>query len=757
MNKIIIHLFLLYSIISCGYAQQPNVAGYWKSAQFHEHTGNIPAAVYYYNEILKHQPEQSISFYYHYANLCKTINQYHTAILYFEKVCSSESISCMPQVWIDLAMSQKNIADYNHAIHSLEQYLQYHTSDKALNERCKKELNFLQHIHEHINDSAWINVEKASTKINGEYSEYNAIQDDEYGIYFSSIRPQSTSNYNNLLDDYFISKIYLAPYSSRGLGESYSLSKHINNEKYHTGDFCFDTDKKRLFFCRKRISESKNYPWSIWMSTLNDNGEWSKPEKLNSIVNAGNSSNCSPHLVETPDFDILYFVSDRQGGFGGNDIWYTTFTDKGFSPAVNIGPTINTGGDEGSPYYNNKQHRLYFHSDYHVGYGGSDIFYAEGEFSSWTTPVNMGYPINSPANESHIKFNNDDSSGYFATNRKGSLLQSEENCCKDIYCFDIKPDTLIQHYDTIWAITLRQLKDTIQQLLPISLYFHNDEPDPKTTATTTSLDYLTTLTQYKNKLELYRYEYSKGLKDKEKSQAIDDINHFFTNKVDYGMMLLDQIKQWLLVDLQCGNNVYLTVKGFASPLFSDTYNTNLSLRRIVSFKNYIALQPEFAPYLDTNTHSNHLYFIDEPKGKSMAQKYVSNNPNDKRNSIYSIAAAMERRIQIEKYESSPSSYSQEASILLPAANNIVVKKIKNVDIYHYYFELKNIGEKTLNIDDTECDIDGIKIEMSQSEIPAQEHTFMHIICPSRTLNEHPNGKISIHSNNKTIHINVLYF
>ena len=87
MNKIIIHLFLLYSIISCGYAQQPNVAGYWKSAQFHEHTGNIPAAVYYYNEILKHQPEQSISFYYHYANLCKTINQYHTAILYFEKVC----------------------------------------------------------------------------------------------------------------------------------------------------------------------------------------------------------------------------------------------------------------------------------------------------------------------------------------------------------------------------------------------------------------------------------------------------------------------------------------------------------------------------------------------------------------------------------------------------------------------------------------------------------------------------------------------
>ena len=552
----------------------------------------------------------------------------------------------MPQTWIELALAQKNIADYNNALHSFKQYLQYHTGDKALNERCEKEVNFLEHIHLYISDSAWINIEKASPKINGEYSEYNAIQDDDYGIYFSSIRPQSTSNYNNLLDDYFISKIYLAPYSSHGLGEAYPLTKHINNEKYHTGDFCFDNDKKRLFFSRKKISEKHNYPWSIWVSTLNDNGEWNKPEKLCATVNAGNSSNSSPHLVETPDFDILYFVSDRNNGYGGNDIWYTTITDKTYSPAVNLGPVVNTCGNEGSPYYNQHQHRLYFHSDYHVGYGGSDLFYAEGEFASWQNPVNMGYPINSPANESHIKFNSDDSSGYFATNRKGDLLQSEENCCKDIYCFDIKPDTLIQYQDTIWAVTLHQLKDTIQSLLPVSLYFHNDEPDPKTSATTTSADYLTTLTRYKNMLGLYQYEYSKGLKDKEKSQAIDDINNFFINKVDYGMMLLDQIKQWLLVDLQCGNNVYLTVKGFASPLYSDNYNTNLSLRRIASFKNYIALQPEFAPYLDTASANNHLYFIDEPKGKSMANKYVSNNPNDKRNSIYSIAAALELRIQI---------------------------------------------------------------------------------------------------------------
>lgn len=747
-------IIVLLIAATCVKGQNSNSSGYGNLAQYYEKAGDYPAAVYMYGEMLNKQPEQSISFYYHYARLCRKINKYHKAATYYEMVCNNDSIQYLPQAWFELAMAQKNLSQYDKAVYSLQQYMQYAHSDNALYQRCEQELAFMERMHTHMKDSAWINVEKASEKINSIYSEFCAIQDDEYGIYFASIRPKSQSKYNDILDDYFISQLYLTPYSSRGLGEAYPISTAINNEKYHIGNFCFDKEKKRLFFSRKKVSEGAKDTWSIWVSYLNDEGKWSKPEKLNATVNADNSSNSSPYLVEGDDYDVLYFVSDRSGGFGGDDIWYTTITHNQYAPAVNAGPNINTAGMEGSPYYHKAKHRLYFHSDYHPGYGGNDIFYAEGEYASWNTPVNMGYPINSPANESNFIFNEDDSSGYFASNRKGSYYISEESCCNDIYSFEIKPDTLIQHYDTIWCITPHTIGDTIQHMLPVTLYFHNDEPDARTTATTTTLDYLTTLNRYKAMLRLYQDEYSKGLKDKEKAQAIDDINYFFSSKVDNGMMLLNQIRQWLLVDLQCGNDVTITIKGYASPLFNDSYNTNLSLRRICSFKNYLMLQPEIAPFMDSTMAGNHLYFIEEPKGKSMAGKYVSDNPNDKRNSVYSIAAAMERRIQITQYTSTPHHTAQKQAILLPATNNIVMKKIKNTDLYHYYVELKNIGNKPLTIDNISTNIDGLTFYAEKDTINVNEHTFLHVICTSKVMNARPSGKIMLFLGNKTTEISV---
>lgn len=747
-------IILLLITAAYGYGQNSNIAAYWNMVQHYEKNGDYPATAYMYGEILNRQPIQSISFYYHYAQLCHKINKYDQAATYYEKVCHSDSILYMPQAWFELAMAQKSLSQYDRAQYSLQQYMTLAGNHNELYLRCKQELAFMERMHTHMQDSAWINVEKASEKINSIYSEYGTLQDDEYGIYFSSLRPKSQSEYNEILDDYYISQIYMAPYSSRGLGEVYPISPVINNEKYHTGNFCFDKEKKRLYFSRKKVSDGTQGKWSIWTSHIDDEGAWSKPEKLNAAVNAENSSNSSPCLVEGEDYDVLYFVSDRSGGYGGDDIWYTTIVQNQYAPAVNAGPVINTAGMEGSPYYHVKEHRMYFHSDYHPGYGGNDIFYAEGEYAAWNTPVNMGYPINSPANESHFTFNEDDSSGYFTSNRKGSYYVSEENCCNDIYCFEIKPDTLIQHYDTLWCMASHIISDTIQHLLPVTLYFHNDEPDAKTTATTTTQDYLSTLTRYKALRRLYQDEYSKGLKDKEKAGAIDDINYFFASKVDHGMMLLHQIRQWLLVDLQCGNDVTITVKGYASPLFSDNYNTNLSLRRICSFKNYLKLQPEIAPFMDSTTTGNHLYFIEEPKGKSMADKYVSDNPNDKRNSVYSIAAAMERRIQITQYTSTPHHTTQNQAILLPAVNNIVMKKIKNTDIYNYYVELKNIGNKELTIDSVTCTINGLTIEAEKNIINENENTFLHVICTSNTMNARPSGKIMLFSGNRSTEISV---
>jgi len=108
---------------------------------------------------------------------------------------------------------------------------------------------------------------------------------------------------------------------------------------------------------------------------------------------------------------------------------------------------------------------------------------------------------------------------------------------------------------------------------------------------------------------------------------------------------------YLWKDLQEGKNVTITICGFASPLHQSDYNLALSSRRIESFVNYLSEYNNgiFLPFLNGKAN-NQLVIIKEAEGSSQAKSYVSNNPNDQRNSIYSIAASLERRIQVTKYE-----------------------------------------------------------------------------------------------------------
>ena len=736
-------------ITACVTAQEVSKTNYITLAQYWEKTGDILAAAYFYKEAFAEQPVQSVNMYYHYADLCRQIYHYTEAETYYEKVCLSDSIDNYPQAWFYLSLVQKNNAKYKQATASLKKYQRTNDANDILQQRTIAELAFLENIEEKIKDTLWVQVEKAPTKINTEYSEFNAYDHAE-GIYFSALRPLSDNKYSNLIDQYVITQIYVAPYIAQGVGEAYSISSKINDSRYHNCHFCFNKDQSKIYFSRCLVND-KQTRYSIWTSTIDDNGHWSKPQKLNTTINQEQSSNSNPYLLELEQYDILYFVSDRAGGYGGKDIWYSIIENEEISEPVNAGAKINTAGNETTPFYQLSTHRLYFSSDFHPGFGGMDIFYSEGELSSWSEVKNAGYLLNSPANETHFVFNETDSSGYFSSNRKGSFYYGEESCCDDIYSFELKPDTLIYYCDTLLAINHEEIEQNIQQLLPITLYFHNDEPNPRSMDTTTTIDYKTTLQQYVKMIGIYQAEYSKGLKDKERGQAKQDIEDFFIQKVEYGLQLLDQVKQWLLIDLQQGNDVTMTVTGFASPLFSDKYNTNLSSRRIVSFENYICNQPEFKPYIGKTLH-----FIRQPKGKSLAAKYVSDNPNDKRNSVYSISAALERRIQLTEYQSIPSENKKYLSaVMLPAAKTITIKKQKNIDVYDFCFEIKNIGNEELIINSVTSTLPEIKLLLDEKIIKPHGNTLLHIYCRQSDFFNRKTGIIEIKSNTQKEEIEVI--
>ncbi len=137
------------------------------------------------------------------------------------------------------------------------------------------------------------------------------------------------------------------------------------------------------------------------------------------------------HPTLSSDESIMYFASERRGGFGGKDIWVTIKGDDGkFGRPFNLGDVVNTPGDELFPYMRNDS-TLYFSSDGHGGMGGLDIFMTTIDTAgNWSVPVNLKSPINSTGNDFSIMFHPTEERGFFASNR-----DSRNGLDDDIYYF----------------------------------------------------------------------------------------------------------------------------------------------------------------------------------------------------------------------------------------------------------------------------------------------------------------------------------
>jgi len=148
---------------------------------------------------------------------------------------------------------------------------------------------------------------------------------------------------------------------------------------------------------------------------------WSQPERLPAVVNVDGTTSTQPYVIHQGGTEYLYYASNRAGGRGGLDLWYTTRSlaadDMSFTNPVNLGPTINTLGDEMSPHIDVQTGMLYFASNGHVTMGGFDIFRAQGSATSWSVPENIGTPFNSSADDFYYVEKGNKTGGFFASNR----------------------------------------------------------------------------------------------------------------------------------------------------------------------------------------------------------------------------------------------------------------------------------------------------------------------------------------------------
>ncbi len=211
------------------------------------------------------------------------------------------------------------------------------------------------------------------------------------------------------------------------------LSSTINT-KYHDGPMCYSFDDKSLLITRNNIKKNKgvidqtgSVNTKIYEARLTNSGNWMNAVEL--PFNNDNYSNAHPTI--TRDGSELYFASNRPGGFGGMDLYMVRKEGPVWSEPINLGPNVNTEGNEMFPYISNIG-TLYFASDGHAGLGGLDIFFSEkNQKDEWMIPLNMGVPLNGTQDDFSIYYDDTNDQGYFCSNRSG---QGND----DIYFFQFK-------------------------------------------------------------------------------------------------------------------------------------------------------------------------------------------------------------------------------------------------------------------------------------------------------------------------------
>jgi outer membrane protein OmpA-like peptidoglycan-associated protein/tetratricopeptide (TPR) repeat protein len=232
-------------------------------------------------------------------------------------------------------------------------------------------------------------------------------------------------------------------YESYRLGNGWTKAKPLGgniNSSFNEGALNISQDGQWLIFTGCNFPEGFG-SCDLFISYKTDEG-WSVPENLGANFNT-EFFESAPSL--SPDKRDLYFTSDRPGGFGGNDIYVSHRNENGhWSPPENMGPTINTSGDESWPFIHADNSTLYFTSSGLPGYGGTDLFLVrKNEKGEWGIPENLGYPINTIDNEGSLTVAADGKTAYYASDRadtKGQL---------DLYSFELRSD--IRPAKTFWV------------------------------------------------------------------------------------------------------------------------------------------------------------------------------------------------------------------------------------------------------------------------------------------------------------------
>jgi len=259
--------------------------------------------------------------------------------------------------------------------------------------------------------------------MNTNYSDFGPAFFGDYVVYSSSrtdIKRQLKKNTSKGFSESPNNQLYITSMDNKGYLRTPTLLQSDLQNNYNEGPVAYSEDGEWVVFTKnifengiRQIPEAGG-TLAMYIAEVDENNVWSNVKPLPFNVNGYSAG----YPAFSPDGKLLYFSSNREGGFGGWDLYAAFKTATGWSVPQNLGPVINSPGDEISPSFNGKT--LYFSSDYHYGLGGMDIFRAEKSDGEWNEVFHLGNSVNTSFDDYGFIFNSSDNRGYFVSNRNGT-------------------------------------------------------------------------------------------------------------------------------------------------------------------------------------------------------------------------------------------------------------------------------------------------------------------------------------------------
>ena len=355
------------------------------------------------------------------ANLYGEMKEYKMALEYFEK---AKGIDTSYFLFFNLpySINLAALGRFNDALNAVNAFLALQT----INERSRKSGEYrkrtyefgLQYLSKHPVTNYVFNPINMGDSVNSPQSEY-----------YPSITINDSVFVFTRRDGYREDFIECTILPDRKYAKSRKIRGDINIEP-KKGAINISQDGEWLVFAAYYPEGEGDF--DLYISYFTPTG-WSEPENLGRNVNS-EFWDSSPSL--SPDNRALYFSSKRLGGYGGSDLYVSYRQPNGkWGYAKNMGPDINTAGDEIAPFIHADNATLYFTSDGLPGYGKSDLYLCrKGPNNEWSLPENLGYPINTIENEGSLFVASNGKTAYYASDRSDTRGEL------DLYTFELRPD-----------------------------------------------------------------------------------------------------------------------------------------------------------------------------------------------------------------------------------------------------------------------------------------------------------------------------